>query len=58
MNKLTYESWLEATVALFEETADGVKALEWMDDSDFLESFEDGLNPQQTCDKFTVGYYF
>lgn len=58
MNKLTYDSWLDATVSLFEETEEGAKALEWLETEDFLEAFEEGLNPQQTCDKFTNGYYF
>jgi len=58
MNKLTYDAWLEATIDLFEETADGVKALGWLETEDFLESFERGLTPTQTYDHYVIGYFF
>jgi len=58
MIKLTYESWLETTVNLFEETAEGVSALEWLETSDFVEAFDSGLTPTQVYDKFVYGYWF
>ena len=58
MNKLTYDSWLDATVALFEETEDGAKAREWLQTEDFLEAYDDGLTSVQMVDKFVRGYFF
>lgn len=58
MNKQTYDVWLDTTVAMFEETAEGVKALEWLEDEDFAEAFEDGLTSVQVVDKYINGYWF
>jgi hypothetical protein len=58
MLKTTYDSWLDATVAMFEETEEGAKALEWLQTEDFVEAFEDGLTPVQVYDKFCKGYWF
>lgn len=58
MNKQTYETWLETTVNLFEETEDGAKALEWLDYEDLREAYEDGMTSVQVYDKFVNGWFF
>lgn len=58
MNRTTYETWLETTVALFEESEDGARALEWLQNEDFIDAFDDGMTSVQVYDKYVNGWFF